>query len=345
MIDRRRALMGATASLFLPAVLHGQPAWRPTRPIRAIVPFTAGGPTDLLARMLAEPVGQALGQPMVIENRTGAGGAIGADLVAKAPADGHTILIHDSAHAVAPALVARLPYDPVGDFAGIGVLVFAPLMLSVNPRVPASTLAELIALLRANPRRYNLATSGIGGPVHIAGEILRTAADVQIEMVHYRGGAPAATAVIGGEAQLTILSIAASLEHIRAGTLKPIALTVDSRNALVPQVPTSAEAGLPAFRYENWRAALAPAATPPAALAALSGAMQAGLVQLRPRLMEFGEEPRPGFATPAEVRAFLRGETERYSAVLRAAGVRPEKHPGAAGGIMTSPGAGCGGCA
>lgn len=326
MINRRSTLAAATATLLAPAVVHGQgaAAWRPNRPIRAIVPFSAGGPTDILARMMAEPVGTALGQSMVIENRTGAGGAIGADLVAKAPPDGHTILIHDSGHAVAPALVARLPFDPVADFAGIGVLVFAPLMLSVNPRVPARTLPELMDLVRANPGRYNLATSGLGGPVHIAGEILRTAANVTIEMVHYRGGAPAATAVISGEAQMTILSIAASLEHIRAGTMRPIVLTVAQRNALVPQVPTSAEAGMPRFLFENWRAAFAPAATPPAVLAALSNAFHAGLRQHTTRLLEFGEEPRPGFATSAQVMAFVRSETERYSSILRAAGVRPE---------------------
>jgi len=245
-------------------------------------------------------------------------------MVAKSVPDGHTILVHDSGHAVAPALVARLPFDPVTDFAGIGVLVFAPLLLSVHPRVPARTLPELIALLRANPGRYNFATTGIGGPGHIGGEIFRTAANVQIEMVHYRGGAPAATAMASGEAQLTVLSIAASLESIRAGTMRPIVMTVAQRSALLPDVPTSAEAGLPGFVYENWRAALAPAATPPAVLATLSDAFQAGLRHHRARLLEFAEEPRPGFATSAEVMAFVRGEAERNIAVLRAAGVRPE---------------------
>ncbi|MBB5689102.1 tripartite tricarboxylate transporter substrate binding protein [Roseomonas alkaliterrae] len=325
-LDRRRLLAAATTTLLAPAAARAQaPAgWRPSRPIRAIVPFAAGGPTDLLTRMLAEPVGAALGQPLVVENRTGAGGAIGAELVAKAPPDGHTILVHDSAHAVAPALVARLPFDPVTDFSGIGVLVFAPLVLSVNPRVPARSLDELLALLRANPGRFNMATSGVGGPVHIAAEILRTAANVQMEMVHYRGGAPAATAIVGGEAQMTILSIAASLEFIRAGTMRPIVLTVRERHPLLPDVPTSAEAGLPNFFYENWRAALAPAATPPAALAALSAAFQAGLRQIEPRLREVAEQPRPGFDTSAAVMAFIRREMENYTAVLRAAGVRPE---------------------
>lgn len=326
LFDRRRLLAAATTSLLIPTLTQAQaPAgWRPTRPIRVIVPFTAGGPTDLLARMLSEPAGAALGQPLVVENRTGAGGAIGADIVAKAAPDGHTILIHDSAHAVAPALVARLPFHPVTDFAGISVLVFAPLVLSVNPRVPAQNMNELLTQIRANPGRFNLATSGIGGPVHIAGEIFRTAANAQIEMVHYRGGAPAAAAVIGGEAQMTILSIAASLEFIRAGSLRPIALTVRERHRLIPDVPTSAEAGLPGFRFENWRAAFAPAATPPAAVAALSAAMQAGLRQIEPRLRELAEQPRPGFDTSPAVMEFVRREMEYYTGVLRAAGVRPE---------------------
>ena len=323
MMLRRRALAAASATLVLPAMARAQ-AWRPNRPIRAIVPFTAGGPTDVLTRMMSDPVQAMLGQSLVVENRTGAGGSIGADLVAKAAPDGHTILVNDSAHAVAPALVARLPYDPVADFAGIGVLVFAPLILSVNPRVPANNLAELLALMRAQPGRLNMATTGVGGPVHIAAEILRTAAGVQMEMVHYRGGAPAAVAVVSGEAQMTILSAAASLEHIRAGTMRPIVLTVNRRNALLPQVPTPEEAGLPNFVFENWRVAAAPAATPEPILAALSAAFQAGLAQNRERLAQFGEELRPGFDTPGAVRAFLRGQVDQFVSVLRAAGVRPE---------------------
>ena len=323
MMLRRRAL--AAATLMLPAVAaRAQAGWRPSRPIRAIVPFSAGGPTDVLTRMMSDPVQAILGQPLVVENRTGAGGSIGADMVAKAAPDGHTILVNDSGHAVGPALIARLPYDPVTDFAGIGVLVFASLILLVNPRVQATSLAELIALMKAQPGRLNMATTGAGGPVHIAAEILRTTAGVQVEMVHYRGGAPAALAVVSGEAQMTILSASASLEHIRAGTMRAIALTVPQRSPLLPEVPTSAEAGLPGFVFQNWRVCAAPAATPAPILAALSAAFQAGLAQNRDRLAQMGEELRPGFSTPEQVRAFLRREVDQSVAVLRAAGVRPE---------------------
>jgi tripartite-type tricarboxylate transporter receptor subunit TctC len=325
MIDRRRAMLAATASLFAPTLARAQaaPGWRASRPIRAIVPFSAGGPTDVLTRMMSDTVQARLGHPLVVENRTGAGGSIGADMVAKAAPDGHTILVNDSAHAVAPALVARLPYDPVTDFAGIGVLVFAPLILSVHARVPANNLAELLALMRAQPGRLNMATTGVGGPVHIAAEILRTAAGVQMEMVHYRGGAPAALATVSGEAQMTILSASASLEHIRAGTMRPIVLTVNRRNALLPEVPTPQEAGLPNFVFENWRVAAAPAATPEPVLAALSAAFQAGLAANRDRLAQLGEELRPGFDTPAAVRTFLRGQVDQSVSILRAAGVQP----------------------
>lgn len=323
MMLRRQAL--AAATLMLPAVAaRAQAGWRPSRPIRAIVPFSAGGPTDVLTRMMSDPVQAILGQPLVVENRTGAGGSIGADMVAKAAPDGHTILVNDSGHAVGPALIARLPYDPVTDFAGIGVLVFASLILLVNPRVQATSLAELIALMKAQPGRLNMATTGAGGPVHIAAEILRTTAGVQVEMVHYRGGAPAALAVVSGEAQMTILSASASLEHIRAGTMRAIALTVPQRSPLLPEVPTSAEAGLPGFVFQNWRVCAAPAATPAPILAALSAAFQAGLAQNRDRLAQMGEELRPGFSTPEQVRAFLRREVDQSVAVLRAAGVRPE---------------------
>lgn len=324
MMLRRRALAAASATLVLPAVARAQTGWRPSRPIRAIVPFTAGGPTDVLTRMMSDPVQAMLGQPLVVENRTGAGGSIGADMVAKAAPDGHTILVNDSGHAVGPALVARMPYDPVTDFAGVGVLVFASLILLVNPRVPATSLAELVALMKSQPGRLNMATTGVGGPVHIAAEILRTTAGVQMEMVHYRGGAPAALAVVSGEAQMTIVSASASMEHIRAGTMRPLAVTVGQRSALLPEVPTSAEAGLPGFVFQNWRVCCAPAATPAPVLAALSAAFQAGLAQNRERLAALGEELRPGFDTPEAVRAFLRREVDQSVAVLRAAGVRPE---------------------
>lgn len=325
MPTRRRAVLAASASLFTPALALGQGSagWRPSRPIRCIVPFAAGGPTDILARLLADPVSAALGQPKVVENRTGAGGAIGADMVAKAAPDGHTALVHDSAHAVAPALVARLPFHPATDFTGIGVLVFAPFVLLVNPRVPARNLDEIVALLKANPGRYNLATSGLGGPVHVAAEIFRTAADVSFETVHYRGGAPAAAAVVAGEAQMTILSIAASLEHVRGGAMRPLVLTVAARNQLMPDVPTSAEAGMPRFFFDNWRAAFAPAGTPAPILASLSQAFHAGLRVHTERLLGFGEEPRPGFTESRRVMEFVREETERYSSILRAAGVQP----------------------
>ncbi|BDG72907.1 Bug family tripartite tricarboxylate transporter substrate binding protein [Roseomonas fluvialis] len=323
MLLRRRTLAAAPFLLAAPGVARAQ-AWRPNRPIRAIVPFTAGGPTDVLTRMMSDPVQAMLGQPLVVENRTGAGGTIGADMVAKAAPDGHTILVNDSAHGVAPALIARLPYDPVTDFAGVGVLVFASLILLVHPSVRANSLAELVALMKAQPGRLNMATTGVGGPVHIAAEILKTSAGVQMEMVHYRGGAPAALAVVGGEAQMTILSASASLEHIRAGTMRPLAVTVERRSPLLPEVPTSAEAGLPGFVFQNWRVCAAPAATPAPILAALSAAFQAGLAQNRERLAALGEELRPGFDTPEAVRAFLRREVDQSVAVLRAAGVRPE---------------------
>jgi tripartite-type tricarboxylate transporter receptor subunit TctC len=328
MTIRRRPLLLA-AALAAPGTASAQPAaaprWRPDRPIRAIVPFAPGGLADLMARLATEQASALLGQPIAVENRTGgAGGLIGTDLVAKAAPDGYTILINSSAHAIAPALVARMPYDAARDFAGIAVLAAAPMVLVCHPAVPARTLGELLALLRAHPGRYNFAAAGIGSTVHLTGEVFRAAAGVEIQFVHYRGGGPALQAVMGGEPQLTAVSAAEALAQVRAGAVRALAVSVPERSPVLPEVPTSAEAGLPGFQQDIWIVAAAPARTPPAVVAALNAAFNAAARQIEPRLTELGLRIKSEVATPEQVDAFVRGELDRYAAVLRAAGVRPE---------------------
>lgn len=323
-IGRRPLLLSAVAA---PGAAYAQttPAWRPDRPIRAIVPFAPGGLTDILARLVTEGVSAILGQPLTVDNRTGgAAGLIGTDAVAKAPPDGLTILINSSAHAIAPALVSRIPYDVATDFAHIAMLGGAPMVLVCHPRVAAQNLAELLALLRANPGHYNFAGAGVGSTVHLTGEVFRAAADVQIQFVHYRGGGPAMQAVLTGEAQLTAVSTAEALAQVRGGGVRALAVSVPDRSPVLPDVPTSAEAGLPGFQQDIWILAAAPARTPPAIVAALNAAFNTAVRQIERRLIDLGVAIKNDVSTPEQVDTFVRGELARYAAVLRAAGVRPE---------------------
>lgn len=325
MTMRRRPLL--LAGLAPPAAALAQPAarWQPERSIRAIVPFAPGGLADLMARLATEQAATLLGQPIAVENRTGgAGGLIGTDLAAKAAPDGYTILINSSAHAIAPALVARMPYDAARDFAGVAVLATAPMVLVCHPGLPARTLDELLALLRASPGRYNFAGAGIGSTVHLTGEVFRAAAQAEIQFVHYRGGGPALQAVMGGEPQLTAVSAAEALPQVRNGAVRALAVSVPERSPVLPEVPTAAEAGLPAFRQDIWIIAAAPARTPPEIVASLNAAFNAGVRQIEPRLTELGLQIKTEVTTPDQVNTFIRGEMERYASVLRAAGVRPE---------------------
>jgi tripartite-type tricarboxylate transporter receptor subunit TctC len=249
---------------------------------------------------------------------------VGTDAVAKAAPDGHTILIHSNAHVVAPALVARMPFDPIADFAGIAHLGRIPQVLVVNPRSGVQDMASLLALLRASPGRHNFASAGIGSAVHLAGEVFRAAAGVDVQPVHYRGGGPAMQAVVTGEAIFTVDPVASALGHIRGGIVRPIAVAGLQRAPSLPDVPSAAEAGLPEFRADAWLAALAPARTPPEVVSALQGAFVAARRRAERRLAELGVEPMPEIETPAQLMAFLREDMARSVAVLRAAGVRPE---------------------
>ena len=324
MIRRRPLLLGALLS---PAAASAQPIprWRPDRPIRAVVPFAPGGLADLMARLVTAPASVLLGQPIAVENRTGgAAGLIGTDTVAKAAPDGYTILINSSAHAIAPALVARIPYDVARDFAGIAILGGAPMVLVCHPAVQARTMSELLALLRANPMRYNFAGAGIGSTVHLTGEVFRAAAQAEIQFVHYRGGGPALQAVMSGEAQLTAVSTAEAVGPVRSGVVRALAVSVPARSPVLPEVPTSAEAGLPGFQQDIWIVAAAPARTPPEVVTSLNAAFNAAARQIEPRLTELGLQIKAEVTTPDQVNAFIRHELDRYAAVLRAAGVRPE---------------------
>jgi tripartite-type tricarboxylate transporter receptor subunit TctC len=329
MQTRRRALsLALAAGLAPPTVVRAQrtaqQAWRPERPIRMIVPFAPGGSNDIVGRIIAEAAGQTLGQPIVVDNRAGAGSVIGAEHVARAAPDGYTVLINSS-HSTVPAIVARMPYRAVEDFVGVAVAGFSPHVLVVDPRLPARTAPELVALLKAAPSRYNLATAGIGSGVHLAGELLRTVAQVPIEVVHYRGGGPSVAALVAGEAQVGTPTMASSIGQIRGGGLRALAVLAEARSPALPDVPSAPEAGMPGLIHEEFFPILAPAGTPVPVVAALGAAFRNAIGQNAAKLVEMaGVAPRAGFETPEQVLGLVREGVERYTAILRAAGVQPE---------------------
>ena len=323
-VPTRRTIVAGFAAGLLPLPLHAQGPWRPARPIRLIVPFAPGGSNDIVGRIVAEAAGQLLGQPIVIENRAGAGSVIGAEHVARAAGDGHTLLIN-SAHATVPAIVARVPYDTVGDFTGVAVAGFSPYVLAVNPQVRANTAQELLALLRAQPGRINMATAGIGSGVHVAAELFRAFGRVQVELVHYRGGGPGVAALVAGEAQIGTPTMASSLGQVRGGGVRALAVLAEQRSPALPNVPSAPEAGLPGVILEEFFPILAPQSTPAPVVAALGAAFRTAIQQSAGRLTELaGVAPRPGFETPEQVMRLVREGVQQYTSVLRAAGVQAE---------------------
>jgi tripartite-type tricarboxylate transporter receptor subunit TctC len=327
MTTRRQTLALALATAFAPAIIPGSAraqAWRPSRPVRLIVPFAPGGSNDIVSRIIQESVGQALGQPLVIENRAGAGSVIGAEHVARSAPDGHTVLIN-SAHSTVPAIVARVPYNTVDDFVGVAVAGFSPHVLVVNPRLPVHNARELVALLKANPGRYNLATAGIGSGVHVAAELFRSLLQVQVEQVHYRGGGPAVVALVAGESHFGVPTMASSIGQVRGGGLKALAVLAERRAAALPDVPSAPEAGIPGVIHEEFFPILAPSGTPPAVVEALGAAFRGAIQQNAARMVELaGVSPRAGFETSDAVMKEVRAGVESYTRILRAAGVQPE---------------------
>ena len=327
MPTRRQTLAIGLSGVFAPAILSTgalAQAWRPNRPVRLIVPFAPGGSNDIVSRIIAEAAGNALGQPIVIENRAGAGSVIGAEHVARSAPDGHTVLINSS-HSTVPAIVARVPYNTTEDFVGVAVAGFSPYVLCVNARFPAQNAQELVAQLRANPGRFNMATAGIGSGVHVAVELFRSITRTEVELVHYRGGGPSVVALVAGESQLGAPTMASSIGQVRGGAIRALAVLSNTRSPALPNVPSAPEAGLAGVIAEESFPILAPAGTPPAAVAALGAAFRTAVQQNAARLTEMaGVAPRAGFETPEQVMNLVKEDVANFTRVLRAAGVQPE---------------------
>jgi tripartite-type tricarboxylate transporter receptor subunit TctC len=324
MLIRRAALAALPGLLALarPALAQGT---FPDRPLRLVVPFPAGGATDALARVIAQAMAPALGQPVAVENRAGAAGAIGAEAVARAVPDGHSFLMSTSStHAVLPAVQPRMPYDAEKDFASIGLVATATNILIASPKLAANNVAELIALAKSRPGTLNFASSGTGTVTHLIGEMFRMRAGIQVEHVPFRGGVQSVPGLVDGSIQFLFDSVVWSLPLIREGRIKGLAVTSSRRSALAPDMPTVAESGLPGFEGDTWFGLSAPGGTPPAALAKLSGALEAlrapGTAEA---LARFGAEPAAD-ASPGAFDALIAADKAKWGAVVREAGVKVE---------------------
>ncbi|MBY0339337.1 MAG: tripartite tricarboxylate transporter substrate binding protein [Acetobacteraceae bacterium] len=322
-MTRRRSLLALPAWLALPA--RAQPRWAPERPVRVVVPFPPGGLVDSLARPWAARMQQVFGQPFVVENRAGAGGNIGADAVAKAAPDGHTLLVGS----LGPLLVneflfASLPFNPRTDFAPIALLVNTPKVFSVHPQRPWRSLAELTSFARANPGRVTAGSAGNGSSLHIAIELWKRQAGVEVTHVPYRGAAPAVTDLVAGQLDLLIDNVPNILGQIRGGQARALAAATERRMPQLPDVPTTAEAGLPGFRFGTWFGLAAPAGTPAPALAALAAATDAALrePEIGGRFADLGAVL--GGGTPEGFAAFIAEQRAALEPAIRASGMRAE---------------------
>jgi len=297
----------------------------PRKPLRLIVPFAPGGGNDTVARAIAQHLGARLGQPVIVDNRAGAGGVVGAELAAKSPADGYTLFLGGvGSHAVNPNLHARLPYDPVGDFAPITLIASAPSVLVVHPAVPANSIAEFTALAKANPGKLNYASNGNGSSAQLAAVLYESMAGVAMVHVPYKGLAPALVDLLGGEVQAMFSSVVAIVPHIRAGRLRALAVTGRRRTPLLPEVPTLAESGLPGYEAGSWYGILAPAGTPREIISKLHGEMVHALAQPEVRGRLAGEGAEVIGSTPEEFAAHIKSELARMGRLVRGAGIRLE---------------------
>lgn len=316
------------AVLAMPALLAGiaqaQPAW-PERPVRIVVPFPPGGSNDIVARLLSDVLRERLGQPFLVENRSGAGANIGADLVAKSPPDGHTLLVAaPGPFAINQHLYRSMPFDPVRDLAPVALVASVPIVLMVPAGSPVTSLAELIALARREPGRLAFGSSSIGGTNHLAGELLKSMAGIDIVHVPYRGAAPAMTDLIAGRLQLYFDNMPGVLPQVREGRVRAIAVAGATRAAVLPDLPTMSEAGLPGFEASAWFGMAAPGATPAALVQRINAAVLAALAEpaLRERLAQAGAEPGT-LDAPAFAR-FVAAEREKWGRVVRASGATAE---------------------
>jgi len=328
MNHRRRELLQAGVALTGVAAysrVFAQTDEYPSRPIRLIVPFAPGGGTDIVARILGQKIGEAWKQAVVVDNRAGANGTIGAHLAAKSPPDGYTLTMMTASHSVNVTLQGtKHPYDLLKDFAPVSQVTRQPYVLVINPNLPAKSLKELVALAKSQPGKLTYGSSGIGGTSHLSGALLGVLADVQLTHIPYRGGEPAMTAVVGGQIDMLFSTLLQSRGLIQAGKLRPLAVTTPSRSAAIPELPTMQEAGVPRYEVVGWYGVLAPAGTPPAIVQKLNREIVRSL-----RLPDVGEKiaaegSEPVGNSPEEFGAHIKAEVEKWRDLIQRTGIKIE---------------------
>jgi tripartite-type tricarboxylate transporter receptor subunit TctC len=305
----------------LAALAHAQ-AW-PSKPIKWVVPFAPGGTTDILARTVGEKLALALGQPVIIENKPGAGGGVGAEFTAKAAPDGYTIMGGTiSTHAINASLYKNLPYDPVKDFVAITLIARVPNMLVINPDVPAKDVKELIALLKANPNKYSFASSGNGTSQHLSGELFKSMSGTDMQHIPYKGSPPALQDVMGGQVTMTFDNITTAWTLAKSGKLRALAVTTAKRSSIAPDVPTLAESGLPGFEVGSWQGVFAPAGTPPEIVKRLNTEIVKilNLPDVREKLSGLGAEIVAN--SPDEFAAVVKSEVVKWADVVKKSGAK-----------------------
>jgi tripartite-type tricarboxylate transporter receptor subunit TctC len=298
--------------------------WAPKRPVRLIVPFPPGGAVDTIARIVAVGLPERLGQQVVVDNRGGANAIIGTELTARAVADGHTILIVPAGHAITPSVTRKLPYDSVKDFAAIGLIGNSAYMLVVGPSLPARTVKEFVALAKSRPGELNYAFTGHGNATHVAGELLKVLAGIDMVAVNYKGGGPALTDVMGSHVSAFFSGVSSGTPHVKAGKLRALGVTTTRRSTALPDVPTIAEAGVPGYEVDAWYGLLAPAATPPAIIARFNRDLTQALstTEMKERLFAAGLEAQA--STPIEFRDRIARDIKRWAEVVKKAKIPVE---------------------
>lgn len=297
----------------------------PSKPIHLVVPFSSGGPSDVLARAIGQKLGESLRQPVVIENRTGAGGNIGSDYVAKAPPDGYTLVLGTvGTHSINAGLYSKLPFDTLRDFAPVALVASATIVMVAHPSVPAKSIRELVTLAKSTPGQLNFASPGSGTPQHLSAELFKTTAGVELTHIPYKGAAPALTDLLGGQVSLGFVSLPAALPHVKAGKLRALGVTATKRSVVAPEVPTIAESGLPGYEVENWYGVLAPAGTPGEIVSKLN----AEIVKVLQRRDVRESLNTQGFeilqSTPEQFTAFMKTELAKWAKVVKLSGAKAD---------------------